>query len=178
MPGYETCAEANELCGYIGLDRGSAWIFRRTGFGWLVEQKIFPDDGVTDDWFGYSVSLNVNAALVGANRAIEWAWDDWYDEFRNIEVGNAYYFHREVPGQTWERVNRLLSEFPEWGEEFGRAVSISEAYDTDNDNIVDQYESFIGAPYHKFLWNQDDGVIEEIYNTGATFVFDLDIPDP
>ena len=173
MPGFATCAEAEELCGYVGLDRGSAWVFRRADSGWFVEQKIYPDDGVTDDWFGYSVSLNDDAAVVGANRAIEWAWDEFYNTYRNVEVGSAYYFHTDPAGQEWERVNKLLSEYPEWGEEFGRAVAISE-----EDTATDEYGGLVGAPYHADLWDDEGDFIEEIYNTGAAFEFILEDPDP
>ena len=45
---------------------GSAYVFRWNGSNWVQEQKLLASDGVSGDWFGGSVSIDGNVALVGA----------------------------------------------------------------------------------------------------------------
>src|SRR5512137_258437 len=57
--------------------RGSAYVFTRTGTTWTQQAKLLASDGETRDYFGYSVSLDGDTALIGAN----------YDD---SERGSAY----------------------------------------------------------------------------------------
>ena len=45
---------------------GSAYLFQDTGSGWEQIAKLVPDDGAAEDWFGRSVSISGNTAIVGA----------------------------------------------------------------------------------------------------------------
>jgi hypothetical protein len=45
---------------------GSAYVFRYDGASWLEEQKIFPRKRIAGDYFGVSVALAGNTALVGS----------------------------------------------------------------------------------------------------------------
>jgi len=46
---------------------GSAYVFVRTGTTWTQQQKLTASDGGADDWFGYSVSLSDDTAVIGAH---------------------------------------------------------------------------------------------------------------
>ena len=70
-------------------DQGSAYVFTRSGTTWTQQAKLTASDGAADDWFGYSVALSGDTALVGA---------DWDDVGANADQGSAYVF---VYGLVW-----------------------------------------------------------------------------
>jgi YD repeat-containing protein len=78
---YDDCA----LIGAIGDDaeKGSAYVFKRSGTTWTEEEKLTASDGVSGDRFGF-VSLYDGYALIGAN-------------YKNYHKGSAYVFNRIVP---------------------------------------------------------------------------------
>ena len=45
---------------------GSAYVFKRSNTSWAQETKLLPTDGATEDWFGWSVSIDSNYAILGA----------------------------------------------------------------------------------------------------------------
>ena len=45
---------------------GSAYIFVRSGSSWSQQQKIVASDRAANDWFGYSVAISGDYAIVGA----------------------------------------------------------------------------------------------------------------
>ena len=65
----------------VNSDAGSAYIFRWDGLQWVEEAKLTDSNGVADDWFGYSVAVSGDTALVGAygigggGAAFVWEWD-------------------------------------------------------------------------------------------------------
>ncbi|MCD4825051.1 MAG: PEP-CTERM sorting domain-containing protein [Phycisphaerae bacterium] len=97
---------------------GSAYIFKRDGITWTQQAKLTASDAATDDWFGHSVSINGDYAVVGANYA-----DNGGDRF-----GSAYVFKRD--GITWTQQGKLTASDAAIGNLFGESVSIS------GDNIV------------------------------------------
>ncbi len=56
-------AEGNDEA---GSNSGSAYIFTRSGESWSEQSKLTATDGVAEDQFGYSVSINGDHAIVGA----------------------------------------------------------------------------------------------------------------
>jgi hypothetical protein len=54
----------------LGVERGAAYVFRRVGDVWIEEAKLFADDGEAQDWFGWSVAIEGDTALVGAPGAL------------------------------------------------------------------------------------------------------------
>ncbi len=66
--------------------QGAAYIFSRENTTWTEEQKLLASDGTSNDWFGWSVSITENYAIVGATG------DD-------NKKGSAYIFKRG--GTTW-----------------------------------------------------------------------------
>ena len=67
-----------------GEDSGSAYIFRKIGDSWIQEAKLLPSDGESGDWFGKSVSISGNNAIIGS----------WYDDDNGPQSGSAYIFER------------------------------------------------------------------------------------
>jgi len=74
------------LIGALGDDnwRGSAYIFTCTGTTWTQQQKLTASDGIAGDWFGTSVSLDGDTALIGAH----------YNDDNETNSGSAYVFAR------------------------------------------------------------------------------------
>ncbi len=50
----------------MGLDSGSAYIYRFNGAEWVEEQKLLASDGAEYDYFGNTVSISGGIAIVGA----------------------------------------------------------------------------------------------------------------
>jgi len=48
-----------------GDSSGSAYVFERTGSGWIQRAKLTASDGTTGDFFGTTVSISGNYAIVG-----------------------------------------------------------------------------------------------------------------
>ncbi|MBI4701376.1 MAG: hypothetical protein HY744_09490 [Deltaproteobacteria bacterium] len=65
-----------------GQDSGSAYVFLRTGASWAQEAKLLASDGAAKDFFGCSVSIGGDTALVGAR----------YDDDKGGDSGSAYVF--------------------------------------------------------------------------------------
>jgi hypothetical protein len=106
-----------------GDQSGSAYVFGREGATWAERQKPKPDDADASNWFGQSVSVSGDTAVVGA------PWDsDVYDE-----SGSAYVFERNFdpsnPGtplaDNWGQVAKLNASDPGEDDYFGESVSVS-----------------------------------------------------
>ncbi|MEM7531345.1 MAG: SdrD B-like domain-containing protein [Chloroflexota bacterium] len=65
-----------------GSDSGAAYVFRRSGNTWSEESKLLAPDGVDDDFFGSSVVLEGDTALIGA----------LYDDDNGLNSGSVYFF--------------------------------------------------------------------------------------
>jgi len=66
-----------------GDSSGSAMIYKRDQGMWILQAKLFANDGQPNDYFGYDVAISGDYAVVGAYRCD--------DESRN-NVGGAYIF--------------------------------------------------------------------------------------
>ncbi|HEX7312418.1 MAG TPA: Calx-beta domain-containing protein [Pyrinomonadaceae bacterium] len=98
-----------------GDDVGAAFVFVRTGSTWTFQQKLMATGGVGGDWFGQSVALDGDTAVVGA------IFDGNNGTAAN--QGAAYVFTRAGAAWTQRAVLRGSdSNFSDW---FGAAVSIS-----------------------------------------------------
>jgi hypothetical protein len=110
---------------YNTSNRGAAYIFRRTGTNtWDSVTKIIAKDPQDDDYFGYSVSISGDYAIVGAP----------YEDSGGDNSGAAYIFRR-TGTNTWDDVIKIVAPVPAIGDLFGYSVSISGDY------------AIVGAPY-------------------------------
>ena len=96
-----------------GTSSGSAYVFTRTGTTWSQQQKLTADDGAAYDYFGISVSINGDTALVGAYR----------NDVDSISSGSAYVFERT--DSTWSQQTKLTPSDGAQDDYFGFSVSIS-----------------------------------------------------
>ncbi len=95
-----------------GTDAGSAYVFVRSGTTWTEEAKITASDAAEGDFFGSSVSLNGDRALIGAA----------YDDTAASDAGSAYVFVRS--GSTWSEEAKLMASDAEGEDFFGSSVSL------------------------------------------------------
>jgi hypothetical protein len=87
---------------------GAAYVFTGSGASWSQRAKLVPMDGVNGDFFGYSVALSGNTALVGA-----------YEKAGTS--GGAYLFAGS--GASWSQEAELSA--PSAGQSFGYSVGVS-----------------------------------------------------
>ena len=98
-----------------GTDSGSAYIFRWDGTSW-VQQKLIAADGAAYDYFGWSVSIGGDYAIVGAI----------YDDDRGTNSGSAYIF--KWNGTSWSQQAKITASDGAIEDYFGYSVSISGDY--------------------------------------------------
>ena len=95
-----------------GTDSGSAYVFTRDGTNWIQQAKLTADDGATYDYFGYSVALSGDTALVGA----------YQDDDKGDNSGSAYVFTRS--GTTWTQQAKLIANDGTASDWFGTSVAL------------------------------------------------------
>lgn len=97
------------------MDSGSAYMFERQANGtWLQVQKLIASDGGPSDYFGISVAVSDNRALIGTHK----------DDDNGLFSGSAYVFERQVNG-TWTQVQKLLANDSAAQDHFGSSVAVS-----------------------------------------------------
>ncbi|MEZ5470283.1 MAG: hypothetical protein R3E90_00745 [Marinicella sp.] len=129
-----------------GYDSGSVYVFDYDGLNWNQSAKLTANDGRRDDYFGYSVSLSGNRALVGA----------YLDDDMGDRSGSAYVFDYE--GADWNQTTKLTASDGEAADWFGYSVSLSDdralvsaPLDDDNGN---NFGSVYLFNYDGVNWNQ------------------------
>ncbi len=80
---------------------------------WAEEQKLVADDASPGDWFGLSVAVEGDTAVVGT----------WDGDGLVVDSGSAYVFARN--GTPWTQEAELLASDGNQGDHFGKVVAIS-----------------------------------------------------
>lgn len=106
------------IVGVIGDDdggsaSGSAYVYTRSGSLWTLQSKLVASDAEAVAWFGCSVSISNETAVVGA----------WRDDDGGEDSGATYIFTRR--GSTWTQRAKLTASDAAEGDRFGSSVSIS-----------------------------------------------------
>ena len=121
---------------------GSAYIYRFNGSDWIEEQKLYASDGAYADWFGCSVSISGNIAIVGA----------YDDDSAGPSAGSAYIYR--FNGVSWTEEAKLTASDSASQWLFGSGVSIS-----DNTALIGAWANGSGAAYiyrfNDFTWIEE-----------------------
>ena len=97
-----------------GTAAGAAYVFQRTGANsWDGGTKIVAPDAQASDWFGHSVAISGDYAIVGA-----------YGEDAG---GGAYVFYR-TGLSSWDGGTKIVAPDAQAGDGFGISVAISGEY--------------------------------------------------
>ena len=97
----------------FGKNSGSVYVFRRSGTSWTQFQKITAYDADAEDWFGYSVSVKGNYAIVGS----------LIDDYKGKDSGSAYMY--KYDGTKWALRGKLTGRLAKDYDLFGFSVDIS-----------------------------------------------------
>ncbi len=99
-----------------GTDSGSAYIFIKNAGVWSQAAKLTASDGAVDDFFGYSVAISGDTAIVGA----------WLDDDNATDSGSAYVFVKPVSGWAdMTQTAKLTASDGGFADYFGYSVAIS-----------------------------------------------------
>ena len=135
---------------------GSAYIFERNGLGnWLEKQKIVASDRAANDYFGYSVAISSNYAIVGA------LWEDEDTNGSNTlnDPGSAYIFERDGLGNWLEKQKIVASDRGDT-DRYGWSVALSGNY------------VMVGAYYE----DEDSSGSNTLGNAGSTYFYEYGWP--
>jgi len=104
---------------------GSAYVFVRDVSGWTQQQEIVPSDRnlAIQDYFGCSVSISGNYAIIGAEVDEK---DALGDNTGMYAAGSAYVFLRS--GSTWTEQQKIVASDRIADDYFGCSVAISGNY--------------------------------------------------
>ncbi|MEE8154787.1 MAG: FG-GAP repeat protein [Phycisphaerales bacterium] len=114
------------LIGAIGVDdnganSGSAYVFRfdPDTSRWVEEQKLLASNGAGGDFFGQSVAVQGDMAIIGAN-----GQDDACRKNPNCNAGGAYVFRFDPKTSTWNETQKLLASDAAPNDSFGDSVAL------------------------------------------------------
>ena len=97
----------------MGIDSGSAYIYRLMDSVWVQEAKALPLDGETNTRFAWAVATDGTSAVFGAH----------HDNDQGIDSGSAYVF--ALDGASWVQQAKLLASDGGPSDNFGRAVAVA-----------------------------------------------------
>lgn len=92
------------------VESGAAYIYIWNGSIWFKQAKIAPSDPTQEKWFGFSVHLVGDLAVVGAPQ----------DDASGADAGAAYFF--EWDGLNWNESVKAFGSNTAAGDYFGNAV--------------------------------------------------------
>ncbi len=147
--GFSVAISGNiALVGARGVDEqgnssGAAYLFVRSNTGWVQLNKLKPIDGSAGDFFGTSVALNENYAIIGALLA------NGVDD----NAGAAYVF--ENRGAIWLETAKLAAENGRSLDQFGVSVALEGELIVVGARSNDDKALEAGAAY--VFRKQDDG---------------------
>jgi hypothetical protein len=95
-------------------NHGAAYIFTRSLGSWSLQQRLTASDGAMSDFFGWSVAVRGDTAIVGAR---------FDDTTSGTDAGSAYVFTRS--GANWTERQKLSAGDAAMNDRFGIAASLS-----------------------------------------------------
>ena len=102
----DTCVIGANL---TNTNAGSAYVFTNTGETWTQAVELTATDGADNDYFGFSVALDGNTCVIGANGT------DSY-------TGSAYVFTNAW--RNWSQVAELTATVGASGDFFGSSIAL------------------------------------------------------
>ena len=151
------------------IEVGAAYVFTRTAGVWTEQQKLLARakggalDGGEEDFFGFSVGVSGDAAIVGA--------------YRNDSAGAAYVFARNAG--NWTVQEKLVAGDAEAGDALGYAVAVSGATAVVSGHGGDDNGPQSGSAYvfteTGGVWSEQQKLLPGDGNASDSFGFSLGI---
>ena len=149
---------------------GAAYIFERNSGGtWVQVKKLEATVQKANDYFGFSVAIDGDYAVVGAYFEDE----DGQEMNEVLSAGSAYVFKRNNSLNTWEFYQKIVAE-DRWGDDrFGMSVDISGNHiivgaEFDDVDKSDGLKSNAGSAY-VFTKNASDEWVQEGHLTASDY---------
>ena len=142
---YAIVGALNEDAGISNISNaGAAYIFKRDSSTntWSQQVKILANDKQANDFFGSSVALSGDYAIVGA----------YYEDEGGNNAGAAYIFKRS--GATWSQQVKIQANDKQASDNFGVRVALSGDYAIVGAYFEDQGGADAGAAY---IFKRDTG---------------------
>lgn len=137
------------------IKSGAAYVFEKVDGSWVQTQKLIADDGISHDYFGYSVTVvNESIIAVGAYNA------DGAAE----RSGAVYVFEREE--NEWEQTAKLYDAAGLSSDLFGYSITSSEIF------IEKTAESSAFSGFDGFLYVGAPGDLNDLGKTGAVYLYE------
>jgi hypothetical protein len=127
--------------------QGAAYVYTRSGTTWTLQQKLTANDGSVFDYFGISVDISGDTAVVSASGDDVFATND--------NRGSVYVFART--GATWAQQAKFTAQADRVGNAFGVDVAV------DGDTVV------VGNSLETIGATQNQGAAYIFTRTGATW---------
>ena len=99
-----------------GSGAGAVYIFKRENTTWTQQTKLTASDGVSGDYFGYSISINGDHLLIGS----------YSDNGNGAKSGSVYIF--ELEAGAWNEKTKLAASDGAENDYFSNAISIGGDY--------------------------------------------------
>jgi hypothetical protein len=103
--------------GPVGSYQGSASIYQYDGSNWTLMQKLLDTNGGVSDFFGFSVSISANEAIVGSPND---------DGSAGVDQGSVSIY--KFDGNSWIRIKKQTDINGAENDHFGYSVSIGGDY--------------------------------------------------
>lgn len=126
-----------------GGDAGAVYVFEYINSSWVESDKLTASDANNGDWFGQTIAMQQNTAMIGATS---------HDGLGN-KSGAIYVFNHD--GQNWAETQKLTASNGTDNTRLGSAISLS------NNRMV------AGATYHTTNGVQGGAAYVFEYNTSS-----------
>ncbi len=151
-----------------GSQSGSAYIFHNDAGNWTEITKLIAADGNENDFFGISVDVYSDYAIVGADQSANSSGSN---------SGTAYIFYNN--SGNWEQTQKVESLDAIVGDSFGVSVSITEEYAAIGAKNKSDNGTWSGAAYVFYnnagTWEQNTKLIASNAATQKHFGSSIDI---
>ena len=144
-----------------GTASGSAYVFTRSGNTWIQQDVLLPSDGEAYQFFGTSVSISGEVAVVGAHG----------DASNGMSSGAAYVFKRD--GLSWTQQVKLLASDGETDDQLAGSVSLQNntvviGAKNGNGNVSDSGAAYV-FNLVDVVDSDGDGLLDDWENNGIPY---------
>ena len=165
VPTFGSCVSISDNYAIVGAFgensyAGKAYIFKKEDNGtWSKTQEINASDAASEDYFGKTISIDGDYAIVGASGK------DLNDT--QTDTGAAYIFYKESDG-TWSQVQKITASDAVKDDSFGSSVSIDGDYAVVGARKKDVNDTLTGTGATYIFHKENDGTWSQVQELNAS----------